>query len=119
MAVHVLHFGRNLGWADDQIDLQMPPPCGLVCHSLLLLPAIFPSIRVFSSESALCIRWPKYWSFSFVTTPSNELFSPACWELGFQAWAQSTCPELSAQGLVPLRCQSEIKPKSLHWKGKP
>ena len=43
----------------------------LYCH-LLLLPSIFPSIRVFSNESVLCIRWPKYWSFSFSISPSNE-----------------------------------------------
>ena len=42
------------------------------CHPFLLLPSIFPSIRVFSSQSALCIRWPKYWNFSFSTSPSNE-----------------------------------------------
>ena len=42
------------------------------CHPLLLLPLIFPSIRVFSKELALCIRWPKYWSFSFSISPSNE-----------------------------------------------
>ena len=42
------------------------------CHPLLLLPSIFPSIKVFSNESALCIRWPKYWSFSFNIIPSNE-----------------------------------------------
>ena len=42
------------------------------CHPLLLLPSIFPSIRVFSNKSALCIRWPKYWSFSFSISPSNE-----------------------------------------------
>ena len=44
----------------------------ILCHPLLLLPSIFPSIRVFSNESALCIRWPKYWSFSFSINPSNE-----------------------------------------------
>ena len=44
----------------------------ILCHLLLLLPSIFPSIRVFSSESALHIRWPKYWSFSFNISPSNE-----------------------------------------------
>ena len=44
----------------------------ILCHPLLLLPSIFPSIRVFSSESVLCIRWPKYWSFSFSISPSNE-----------------------------------------------
>ena len=43
-----------------------------LCQSLLLLPSIFPIIRVFSNESALCIRWPKYWSFSFNISPSNE-----------------------------------------------
>ena len=43
-----------------------------LCHLLLLPPSIFPSIRVFPSELALCIRWPKYWSFSFSVSPSNE-----------------------------------------------
>ena len=47
----------------------------ILCHSLLLLPSIFPSIRVFSNESALCIRWPKYCSFSFSISPSNEYSS--------------------------------------------
>ena len=49
-------------------------PCNhlIVCHPLLLLPSIFPSIRVFSNESAIYIRWPKYWSFSFSNSPSNE-----------------------------------------------
>ena len=44
----------------------------VLCHPLLLLPSVFPSIRVFSSDSALCIRWPKYWSFSFSISPFNE-----------------------------------------------
>ena len=44
----------------------------ILCHPVLLLPLIFPSIRVFSSESALCIRWPKYWSFTFSISPSNK-----------------------------------------------
>ena len=44
----------------------------ILCHLLLLPPSIFPSIRVFSNESALCIRWPNYWSFSFNISPSNE-----------------------------------------------
>ena len=50
----------------------MPSTHLILCHPLLLPPSIFPSIRVFSSESALCIRWPKYWSFSFSISPSNE-----------------------------------------------
>ena len=44
----------------------------ILCHSFLLLPSIFPSIRVFSNESVLCIRWPKYWSFSLSISPSNK-----------------------------------------------
>ena len=44
----------------------------ILCHSLLLLPSFFPSIRVFSNELALCIRWSNYWSFSFSISPSNE-----------------------------------------------
>ena len=50
----------------------MPSDHLIFCHPLLLLPSIFPSIRVFSSESALHIKWPKYWSFSFSISPSNE-----------------------------------------------
>ena len=50
----------------------MPSNHLILCHPLLLLPSIFPSIRVFSNESALCIRWPKYWSFSFNISPYNE-----------------------------------------------
>ena len=51
---------------------MMPSNHLILCRPLLLLPSIFPSIRVFSSESALHIRWPKYWSFSFNISPSNE-----------------------------------------------
>ena len=54
------------------IELVMPSNHVILCHPLLLLPSIFPSIRVFSSESVLCIRWPKYWSFSFSISPFNE-----------------------------------------------
>ena len=50
----------------------MPSNHLILCCPLLLLPSIFPSIRVFSNESALCIRWPKYWIFSFSISPSNE-----------------------------------------------
>ena len=54
------------------IKLVMPSNHLILCRPLLLLSSIFPSIRVFSSESFLCIRWPKYWSFSFSISPSNE-----------------------------------------------
>ena len=53
------------------IESVMPSNHLILCHPLLLLPSIFPSIRVFSNESALCIRWPKYQSFSFNISPSN------------------------------------------------
>ena len=54
------------------IKSVMPSNHLILCHSLLLLSSSFPRIRVFSTESALCIRWPKYWSFSFSISPSNE-----------------------------------------------
>ena len=54
------------------IELVMLSNYLILCHSLLLLPSIFPSIRVFSNESILCIRWPKCWSFSFSISPTNE-----------------------------------------------
>ena len=50
----------------------MPSNHLILCHPLLILPSIFPRIRVFSNESVLCIRWPEYWSFSFSINPSNE-----------------------------------------------
>ena len=54
------------------IESVMPSSHLILCCPLLLLPSIFPNIRVFSHESVLCIRWPKYWSFSFNISPSNE-----------------------------------------------
>ena len=54
------------------IESVMPSNHLILCHPLLLLHSIFPSIRAFSNESALRIRWPKYWSFSFSISPSNE-----------------------------------------------
>ena len=54
------------------ITLVMPSNHLILCHPLIILPSIFPSIRVFSNESVLCIRWPKYWSCSFSISPSRE-----------------------------------------------
>ena len=54
------------------IKLVMPSNHLILCHSLLLLPSVFPSIRIFSNESVLHIRWPEYWSLSFSISPSNE-----------------------------------------------
>ena len=68
------------------IELMMLPNHLILCHPLLLLPSVFPNIRVFSDEPALRIRWPKYWSFSFSISPSNEY-------LGFP---------LGLTGLIPM-----------------
>ena len=67
----VYHHSRNL-LKLLSIKSVMPSNHPILCCPLLLLPSIFPIIRVFSNESAHCIRWPKYWSFSFIISPSNE-----------------------------------------------
>ena len=54
------------------IESVMQSNCLILCHPLLILPSIFPSIRIFSNEAVLCIRWPNYYSFSFSISPSNE-----------------------------------------------
>ena len=58
------------------IKLVMPSNHLILCHPLVLPPSIFPRVRVFSNESALCIRWPKFWSFRFNISPSNEYPGP-------------------------------------------
>ena len=58
------------------IESVMPSSHLILCHSLLLLPPIPPSIRVFSNDSTLCMRWPKYWSFSFSISPSSDFGAP-------------------------------------------
>ena len=67
--------GSTISWSllkFMSIESVMPSNHLILCHPLLLLPSIFPSIRVFSNESVLRITWPKYWSFSFNISPSNE-----------------------------------------------
>ena len=71
----------------------MPSNHLILCRPLLLLPSIFPSIRVFSNESALCIRWPKYWSFSFNISPSNEYSAL----ISFNGLAGSPCSPRDSQ----------------------
>ena len=70
------------------IELAMLSNHLIVCCPLLLLPSIFPSIRVLSNESALCIRWPKYWSFSFSISPSNDT------DAAVAAESLQSCPTL-------------------------
>ena len=66
------------------IESVMPSNCLILCCPPLLLPSIFPSIRVFSNESVLYLRWPKYWSFSFSISPSNEYSGLI--PLGWTSW---------------------------------
>ena len=73
--VHQASLSITNSWSSPKpmsIESVMPFNHLILCHPLLLLPSILPSIRVFSNESVLCIRWPKYWSFSFNISPSNE-----------------------------------------------
>ena len=65
------------------IESVMPSNHLILCCPLLLLPSIFPSIRVFSNVSVLCIRWPKYWSFSFSISPSNEYSGLISFRMGW------------------------------------
>ena len=65
------------------IESVMPSKCLILCCPLLLLPSIFPSIRVFSSESVSHVRWPKYWSFSFNISPSNKYSGPISFRMGW------------------------------------
>ena len=75
IAAHQASLSITNSWSLPKlmsIELVMPFSHLILCCPLLLLSSIFPNIRVFSHESALCIRWPKYWSFSFNISPSNE-----------------------------------------------
>ena len=74
-AAHQASLSLTKSWSLPKlmsIESVMPSNHLILCHPLLFLPSIFPSITVFSNESALCIRWPNYWSFSFNISPSNE-----------------------------------------------
>ena len=80
------------------IESVMPSNCLILCHPRLLLPSIFPSIRVFSNESVLCIRRPKDWSFSFNNSPSNE--HPKLMSFGMD-WLESPCCSRDSQESSP------------------
>ena len=94
---HQLHESPQL----MSIALVMPSNHLLLCHALLLLPSILPSIRVFSNESALRIRWPKYWSFSFSISP--PMYSPRAAVIAFDLPSLGPSPSLN-QLLWPGRC---------------
>ena len=87
------------------IELVMPSDHLILCCPLLLPPSIFPSIRVFSNESALCIRWPKYWSFSFSISSSNEL-------LGLISFRMDWLDILAVQGTLKSLLQQHHSSKA-------
>ena len=80
----------------------------ILCHPLLFLPSIFPSIRVFSSESVLCSRWPKYWSFSFSIRPSNE-------HPGLISFRMDWLDLLAVQGTLKSLLQHHSSKASILW----
>ena len=90
------------------IEPVMPSNHLILCHPLLLLPSIFPSIKVFSSESALRIRWPKYWSFSFSISPSNEYS-------GLISFRINWLDLLAVQGTLKSLLQHHSSKASILW----
>ena len=90
------------------IELVMPSNHLILCHPLLLPPSIFPSIRVFSNESVLCIRWPKYWSFSFNISPSNE-------HPGLISFRMDWLDLLAVQGTLKSLLQHHSSKESFLW----
>ena len=90
------------------IELVMPSNHLILCRPLLLLPSIFPSIRVFSNQSALCIRWPKYWSFSFNISPSNEYS-------GLISFRMEWLDLLAVQGTLKSLLQYHSAKASIRW----
>ena len=89
------------------IMLVMPSNHLILCHPFLLLPSVFPSIRVFSNELVLCIRWPKYWSFSFSISPSNEYSRLLSFRMDWLDLlaVQGTLKSLKIYGTVNSNCR--------------
>ena len=90
------------------IELVMPSNHLILCCPLLLLPSIFPSIRIFSNESVLRIRWPKYWSFSFNISPSNEHSGLISFRMGWLNF-------LAVQGTLKSLHQHHHSKASILW----
>ena len=89
------------------IESVMPSSHLMPCHPLLLLPSIYSTIRVFANESVLCIRWPKYWNFSFIISPSNEY-------LGLISFRMDWLDLLAVQG-TPKSLQHYTSKASILW----
>ena len=90
------------------IESAMPSNHLILCHPLLLPTSIFPSIRVYSNESALCIRWPKYWSFSFNISPSKEHSGPISFRMDLLGL-------LAVQGTLKSLLQHHSSKASILW----
>ena len=90
------------------IKLVMPSNHLILCHTLLFLPSIFPSIRIFSNESVLCIRWPKYWNFSFSISPSSEYS-------GLISFRMDWLELLAVQGTLKSLLQHHSSKASILW----
>ena len=90
------------------IKSVMPSNHLILCHLLLLLPSIFPSMRVFSRESVLLIRWPKYWSFSFSISPSNKYS-------GLISFRMDWLDLLAVQGTLKCLLQHHSSKASILW----
>ena len=96
------------------IESVMPSNHLVLCHPLLLLPSIFPSIRVFSYESALRIRWPKYLSFSFSISPYNEYSGMISFRIGwFQGTSLVTTLQLSSVQFSHSVVSDSLRPRGL------
>ena len=90
------------------IESVMPSNHPILCHPLLPLPSIFPSIRVLSSESIICVRWPKYWSFNFSISPFNEYS-------GLIAFRMDWLDLLAVQGTLKSLLQHHSSKTSILW----
>ena len=90
------------------ISSMMPSNHLILCHPLLLLSSVFPSIRGFSRESVLCIRWPKYWSFSFSISPTNE-------HPGLISFRMDWLDLLAVQGTLKSLLQHHSSKASILW----
>ena len=110
-AAHQASLSFTISWSLLKlvsIKSVMPSNHLILCHPLLLLPSIFSSIRVFSNESALHNRWPKYWSFNFSISPSNEY-------LGLISFRMDWLDLLAAQGTLKSLLQHHSSKASIPW----